>query len=100
MSKFSEYGRDYRIGETSPPSLPAGSAGTVEVFCDTEDDGPGASYFDGPAWRGVVRLDSWECRQMPAALEAYRDERVFLQWPVAVCDFDPTQVDGAEDYFD
>ena len=38
----------------------------------------GASYFDGPAWRGVVRLDSWECRQMPAALESYRDERVFL----------------------
>lgn len=74
--------------------------GTVEVFCDTEDDGPGASYFGAPAWRGVVRLDSWECRQMPAALEAYRDERVFLQWPVAVCDFDPTQVDGAEDYFD
>ena len=52
------------------------------------------------AWRGVVRLDSWECRQMPAAPEAYRDERFFLQWPVAVCDFDPTQVDGAEDYFD
>lgn len=65
-----------------------------------EDDDPNASYFGAPAWRGVVRLDSWECRQMPAALEAYRDERVFLQWPVAVCDFDPTQVDGAEDYFD
>lgn len=74
--------------------------GAVEVFCDTEDDGPEASYFDGPAWRGVVRLDSWECRQMPAAPTAYRDERFFFLWDMAVCDFDPMQVDGGEGYFD
>lgn len=72
----------------------------VKVLSRVLSSLPGASYFGAPAWRGVVRLDSWECRQMPATLEAYRDERVFLQWPVAVCDFDPTQVDGAEDYFD
>ena len=30
MSKFSEYGRDYRIGETSASSLPAGNTSTVD----------------------------------------------------------------------
>ena len=74
--------------------------GTVEVFCEVEDDDPNASYFGAPAWRGVVRLDSWECRQMPAAPTAYRDERFFLQWPAAACAFDPKQVDGGEGYFD
>lgn len=64
--------------------------GAVSVLYDTDNE----------LWRGIVHLDSWECRERPVAPVVYRDERFFFLWPEAVCDFDPSRLDGGEAYFD